>query len=160
MKFSLYALEAESAATGQDISASSINSNDGSVLASDSITEMTLIKVAKEMTITKTVPTLATQTIASSTLSNGSEKEIYKFSVSADSSGDVVFKKVVLQISGSEAAGNTALDSDNFSNFKVLKDGVEQTVTVTELTTAGASATDTSNDLGEIAIVFTDVQVI
>lgn len=155
LKFALYATKAYSKATGSDLPSKDIL---WGVKVNDIPTSLWGSPTSKEMVVTKTAPTVATQSIATTSLSNGADKEIYKFTVTADSAWDVALKEFVLQLSGSQGEDNEPLNSDNFSDWIVEKNDVDQDIEFFENTKDWVPST--ANDLSEIAIIFDDVQII
>lgn len=64
--------------------------------------------VGNEFVLRKTKPTVTRQTLSTQTLANGSNQDLYKFNVSADSMGSVALKKFTFDIS---KTGSTTLSS-------------------------------------------------
>jgi len=62
----------------------------------------------------RTIPTVANATSLGSSLITGTDQEVYRFTVSADSNGDVVLQYVALQIAttGLETTGTNSLSND------------------------------------------------
>lgn len=74
--------------------------------------------VGNTFVVRKTKPTVARQTDISSTLANGSDQALYKFSVTADSASTVYLKKFVLSFSKATSSASSAFTMSNFRLFK------------------------------------------
>ncbi len=71
--------------------------------------------------IYKTVPTVSTVSLGSSTLLNGAENDIYSFKVSADAAEDVSLKQIKFSITSSTSGANT-IDISTFRFFRGSND--------------------------------------
>jgi len=168
-KLALYGLEAKSVATGTDLPSTEV------VGVSNSDTINTASVVDGEIyTVAETVPTVVTKTISGS-LSAGTDKAVYKFSVSADASSDVYLKEFTISTSGSldTTAGNFVIskveewsseeattitgNSIVFDDAQVISAGTTKTFTVYADITAVANDDTLDVKIKDTALTYTPV---
>ncbi len=103
---------------------------DGDHTATDSVNAGTVGAdvAANEMTLRKTKFVAESVALGTSALNNGSAQDIYKFSVAADSAGDVGLKQVKLNVTLTDNNANNAL---TLGTFKLLRNGTDITDQVT-----------------------------
>ncbi len=104
--------------------------------------------VGNEFVIRKTKPTVTRQTLSTTTLSNGTNMDLYRMQVSADAAGSVGLKKVVYDVAVSGAT--------TFAAFRIRKGSTElplSSVTITDGAGADLEAA-TSSAPGRVVVVF------
>ncbi|MDD3285479.1 MAG: hypothetical protein PHG95_02490 [Patescibacteria group bacterium] len=144
------------AASGTTIAASLVFDTNFEVRGVNSNTVITSVGAAnvdgRSMTVRKTKATLVENAIANTNIVNGSEQEIYNFSVSADSKEDVAMKQLKFAVSLTDNVGTT----DNTlaaTGLKLYRNGSD----ITSLVGAMANLSEASTG---ITVAFTGEEVI
>ncbi len=106
----------------------------------------------------KTVPTVSSVSLGSSTLLNGAENDIYAFKVTADAAEDVSLKQVKLEITSSTTG------SGSIGTFRFFRGNNDITDNVSIVDGSGQSLESGGQDLGEGAtsayIIFSTEELI
>jgi hypothetical protein len=114
-----------------------------------------------ELYVFKSIPTVNHVDLTNSTLVNGQEMDLYKFTVTAGSQGAIALKQFKLNTSWTDGGTVDTLEIDS---MKLYKNGTNITSNVTIVDTYGASVTSTSglNDsdfagapTADTAVIFT-----
>ena len=113
---------------------------------------------SQNMYLFKTVPTVSSVALGSSTLLNGAENDLYSFKVTADNAEDVSLKAIKFSLT-STAAGTGVMDQ-----FRLFRGGNDITDQVTVMNGAGQSLEGVTYNLGEgttsAYITFSDEELI
>jgi hypothetical protein len=112
------------------------------VLDDDDITQTS----ANSMVLRKTKMTVTENAVASSVISNGNEQEVYNFTVSADASGDVALKQLILDAIITDNVGTN--DTLTAGTFKIYRGSTNLTGNVDIHNLAGATI-ESTNSLAE-----------
>lgn len=112
------------------------------VLDDDDMTQTS----ARAMVLRKTTMAITESAIASSVISNGNPQELYKFTVSADASGDIALKQLILNavITDNVGTDNTLVAG----TFQIYRDSTNLTSNVDIHNLAGATI-ESTNTLAE-----------
>lgn len=101
----------------------------------------TTASAGNELYVYKSIPTVTLVDLTNSTLVNGSATDLYKFTIDANSNGDVSVKQIKLPVSWSD--GGTA-DTLEVESLKFYKDGTDITTSVAMQDEDGNSVESTS----------------
>jgi len=80
------------------------------------------VGAGNEVYVFKTVPTVTLGTLTSASVSNGQAQDLYKFTVSASSSGSLAIKQFTLPVTWSDGATGDTL---TVGSWKLMKDGTD-----------------------------------
>jgi len=143
------------ASSGTTITASLVYDTNFEVRGVNSNTVITSVGSSnvdgRAMTVRKTKATLVENAVANTNIVNGSEQEIYNFSVSADSKEDVAIKQLRFAVSLTDNVGtNNTLAA---TSLKLYRNGSD----ITSLVGAMADLNEASTD---ITVAFTGEEVI
>lgn len=97
---------------------------------------------ANSTIVYKSVPTFAAVNLTNSTLINGSEVELYKFTVKAPSNGPIHIKQLKVNVGWSDGGGND--DTLELESMKLYENGTDITSTVLIQDQTGGTVESTS----------------
>ncbi len=129
-------------ATGQDVAVTLVTvdyKNGEGVAQLPQISSFT-DAATNEMNVFKSFPVVTHSDLTNSTIVNGQAQDLYKFTVTADSSGDIAIKQMKFPVTFTD--GGETTDSLVLDTWKLYKNGtdISSTVTITD-------SDDTSDDL-------------
>jgi hypothetical protein len=87
------------------------------------------------------IPTVTKETVTKSTLYNGSSYSLYKFTIKADTKGDIAIKQLKFPISWTDASNDSTLELES---WKILRGSQDITSSVTIKDQSGNDITGTS----------------
>ncbi len=128
-------------ATGQDVAVTliTVDYKNSEGVAQTQISSFT-DAATNEMNVFKSFPVVTHSDLTNSTIVNGQAQDVYKFTVTADSSGDIAIKQLKFPVTFTD--GGETTDSLVLDTWKLYKNGtdISSTVTITD-------SDDTSDDL-------------
>jgi len=110
-------------------------------------TDSPLTYAAKSTYVYKSVPTLTQVKLTDGSnayMTNGSEQDLYKFTVAAPAQGDVAVKQFKLALAWVDGGTTEDAPGEKLDNLKLLKNGVDITANVTIQNASGVVASGTT----------------
>lgn len=102
-----------------------------------------------EFVVRKSKPTVTRQTLSTTTLANGTNMDLYRMQISADAAGSIAVKKVVFDISSTNAT--------TLSNFRIRKGSTELPLSSVVITKGdGVDLEAGTATSGRVVVVFSD----